>query len=101
MREEWIEPTEGERERLYILVEELNEAQHLVTKILRFGYREVYPETRTTNRTRLQEELGDVLAMVEIMVREGDLDALEIEAAREAKKQKLRSFTRGGWGRRG
>lgn len=101
MRKEWVEPSGEERERLYILAEELNEAQHLTTKILRFGYREVYPATRTTNRARLQEELGDVLAMVEIMVREGDLDVLEIEAAREAKKQKLRHFTRGAWGRRG
>lgn len=101
MRKEWVEPSGEERERLYILAEELNEAQHIASKVLRFGYQETYPKTQTTNQARLEEEIGDVLAMVESMVREGDLDKDKIEAARESKLAKLKSFTRGRWAQRG
>ncbi len=97
----WIEPNEKERERLYILIEELNEAQqifsraqHIAMKVLRFGFDEVYPKTETDNRSRLEEELGDVVAMIEVMVRAGDLSENNIEAARENKFEKLKRFMR-------
>ncbi|MCP4878283.1 MAG: hypothetical protein GY896_22755 [Gammaproteobacteria bacterium] len=101
LRTRWVEPNERERERLYILIEELNEAgqifsraQHIAMKVLRFGFDEVYPKTETDNRARLEEELGDVAAMIEIMVLAGDVSATNIVLARKAKFEKLKRFMR-------
>lgn len=100
-KDAWIEPDVEERERLYILIEELNEAQqvfsaaqHIAMKVLRFGFDEVYPKTQTDNRERLEQELGDVLAVIEMMVRAGDVSEARISKASEAKNGKLKHFTR-------
>lgn len=98
MTTEWIEPTEEERERLYWLAEELIEtlveAHKLSMKTLRFGYNEVYPETRTDNRKRLEEEVGDILGVVDLMCEHGDLDTDALIEQRVKKVEKLKSFTR-------
>lgn len=95
---EWIEPTEQERERLYWLAEELIEAivetHKLSMKTLRFGYNEVYPGTRTDNRIRLQEEIGDLLGVVDLMCEHGDLNIEELIKQRIRKVCKLKSYTR-------
>lgn len=97
----WIEPTKPERERLYILIEELNEvsqvfnlARHIALKVLRFGFDEVYPKTKTDNRARLEAELGDVLAVIDRMLTSGDINQLNLEHARVAKHKKLQRYTR-------
>ncbi len=94
---EWIEPDEHKRERLYKLIEELNEAQHIATKILRFGYDEIYPATQTTNKARLEVELGDVLVMIDYLTNCGDISCIAVEEARQIKKHKLSKFIRGNW----
>lgn len=98
---EWEEPLTSERERLYILVEELNECIqifnrtiHISMKVLRFGYDEVYPKERKTNRKRLEEEIGDVIAMIELMIHQNDLSLKSIRQAEKAKLAKLVRYTR-------
>ena len=95
---EWIEPDEEERERLYWLagelVESLVEAHKLTMKILRFGYDEVYPKTLTDNRKRLEEEVGDVLGVVDMMCERGDLDTHALIEQRVKKVGKLKQFGR-------
>lgn len=97
----WEEPSASERERLYILVEELNECIqifnrtiHITMKVLRFGYDEVYPKERKTNRTRLEEEIGDVMGMVGLMIHQNDLSLRSIRRAEKAKLAKLVRYTR-------
>lgn len=56
------------RETLIILQEELIEAAQVISKIFRFGPDQIVPGSETTNLQRLEAELGDVQAMIELLV---------------------------------
>lgn len=56
------------RETLIILQEELIEAAQVISKCFRFGPDQLVPNTDTTNLQRLTQELGDVQAMIELLV---------------------------------
>lgn len=55
------------RETLIILQEELIESAQVISKIFRFGPDQLVPGTDYTNLHRLEEELGDVEAMIELL----------------------------------
>lgn len=55
------------RETLIILQEELIESAQVISKIFRFGPDQIVPGTDHTNLHRLEEELGDVQAMIELL----------------------------------
>lgn len=55
------------RETLIILQEELIESAQVISKIFRFGPDQIVPGTDYTNLYRLEEELGDVQAMIELL----------------------------------
>ena len=59
---------EETRETLIILQEELIEAAQVISKIFRFGPDQIIPNSDTTNLHRLEAELGDVQAMIELLV---------------------------------
>jgi NTP pyrophosphatase (non-canonical NTP hydrolase) len=65
--------TDGQAERLALLLEELGEAQQAIGKILRHGYESYHPDGGESNRENLQKELGDVLGAIELMTARGDL----------------------------
>jgi len=90
----WIEPSEASRERLYVLAEELGEAQQIAMKVLRFGWHEFYTKVDATNKARLESELGDVLAMISLLIEKGDIGAPELLKARELKYEKLKRYTK-------
>jgi NTP pyrophosphatase (non-canonical NTP hydrolase) len=78
---------EEDRETLVILQEELLEASQVVSKIFRFGPDQIVPNTDTTNLHRLTQELGDVQAMIELLL---DLNiGVTQEGIDEAKKKKF------------
>lgn len=94
----WKEPSEEERERLYLLIEECSELAiechgivQMATKVLRFGYEDVY-DFQGSNRTRLQAEIGDVQEVIRMMVNAGDLKAEEILRAQHKKREKLKIY---------
>lgn len=81
------------RERVMdILQEECAEVIQAVSKIRRFGLEESW--NSVTNKQSLITEIGDVLAIVDILVEETDIniDRLQIELAIKAKKKKLEIF---------
>jgi NTP pyrophosphatase (non-canonical NTP hydrolase) len=56
-------------ETLRILQEECAEVIQAISKVFRFGLQATHPDTpNQTNLYRLQEELGDLLAMIELLV---------------------------------
>jgi NTP pyrophosphatase (non-canonical NTP hydrolase) len=72
-----------------ILTEECAEVIQAISKIYRFG-----PDSEwegVTNKQALVRELGDVLAVIEVLITETDINinAQDIEDALEAKKKKL------------
>ncbi len=59
---------EDTREILLILQEECAEVTQAVSKCFRFGPDQMKPNKPMTNIQMLEEELGDLLAMVELLV---------------------------------
>lgn len=85
-------PTDREREILTILIEEAAEIQQRATKALRFGMLEVEPGQGLTNKTRLSQEVGDLLGIMDLGIAEGVLRGDVMDRCRRAKKAKLAKF---------
>jgi NTP pyrophosphatase (non-canonical NTP hydrolase) len=81
------------KEVMDILQEECAEVIQAVSKISRFGLNNFKPGKPKTNLEHLEEELGDLLAMIDIL---HDLDVISytnIEVATAAKKEKLKKWS--------
>jgi NTP pyrophosphatase (non-canonical NTP hydrolase) len=78
-------------ETLAILQEECAEVTQAVSKVFRFGFDTEF--NGRTNRQRLEEEVGDLLAMVDILVQNGVLSDTELNRAKVAKTEKLKKWS--------
>lgn len=83
------------KEALLILQEECAEVTQAVSKVFRFGFDSVWPESDTgpNNKQRLEEEIGDLLAMIDILVETSVLSDAGVNLARRMKKDKLRVWS--------
>lgn len=80
--------TPAQAERLFLLLEELGEAQQAVGKILRHGY----PSTSTenvTNRKGLEHELGHVVAAIHMLTAAYDLEQNSINYESQVKLSRV------------
>ncbi len=78
---------EDTKEIMLILQEEGAEVIQAVSKCIRFGPDQIKPNKEVTNIGMLQEEIGDFLAMVELLV---DLDiGVTVDGLAQAKKNKF------------
>ena len=82
-----------ETEVLDILQEECAEVIQAVSKIRRFGADNVKPGKPKTNRDHLEEELGDMLAMIDIMLELSLISLDNLEIAKKAKIEKLKKWS--------
>ena len=80
-------------ELMNILMEESGEVVVACSKINRFGLESRHPLRKETNREELTEELGDLMAIVKILVKKKVLDPYEIEMASRRKIEKLRIYS--------
>lgn len=80
-------------ETLGILQEECAEVVVEVSKCRRFGLNSVHYKTNIEHSLMLEQELGDVLAMIDILVEQGVVDASRLSTATLAKKQKLKQWS--------
>ena len=76
-----------------ILQEECAEVIQAVSKVRRFGINNYKPGKPKTNREHLEEELGDLLAMVDIMLEQDIVSWENLEVAKKAKIEKLRKWS--------
>lgn len=83
---------EAQSERLYLLLEELGEAQQAIGKILRFGYHSFEPNTGVINKMALERELGDVAVIVKMLTDGSDIDVESIDRHYEDKRQRIRQY---------
>jgi NTP pyrophosphatase (non-canonical NTP hydrolase) len=81
-------------EALGILQEECAEVIQNVSKCRRFGLENEYLNGQGTQRDNLEKEIGDVLAMIDILVDQGVLDSVQLEKAALAKKDKLKQWSK-------
>lgn len=85
--------TDKQEEALEILQEECAEVIQVICKIERFGIDNYYPNTVLTNKDRLNEEVGDLLAMVDILIDQGILSGPDVINAKHAKGEKLKTWS--------
>jgi len=81
------------KEVMDILQEECAEVIQAVSKISRFGIDNFKPGKTKTNREHLEEELGDMLAMICILEKMGVVNQDALEIATKAKIQKLKKWS--------
>ena len=82
------------REIILILSEECAEVAKEVSKIMRFGPDQIKPGKEKTNIQVLEEELGDLLAMIELLEESNvGVTSEGLELAKKAKFEKLRTWS--------
>lgn len=82
-----------EQEIMNILSEECAEVVQAISKCHRFGMDNHKPGKPKTNREHLEDELGDVLAMIDIMLEHDIIDSNKIEVAKLNKFEKLKKWS--------
>jgi NTP pyrophosphatase (non-canonical NTP hydrolase) len=84
---------EQEREVMNILSEECAEVIQAISKCHRFGLDNYKPGKPKTNREHLEEEIGDLIAMVDILIATQVIDPAAVELAKKAKIEKLKKWS--------
>ena len=82
------------QEALGILQEECAEVIVEVSKCRRFGLDSLHYKSGIKHSTMLEMEVGDVLALVDILVEQGILDRDGLEVAIKNKKEKLKQWSK-------
>jgi NTP pyrophosphatase (non-canonical NTP hydrolase) len=85
---------EKQKEILLIAQEECAEVVVAISKIFRFGFDSRWPEGGVDNRSRLTEELGDLMAIVKLMNENGIINLEELSKAGERKITKLKTWSK-------
>ena len=80
---------------LQILQEECAEVIQATSKVFRFGLFDTHPDTPSKTNTRhLEEELGDVLAMIELLDAHQVISYNNIIQLKQRKFDKLRTWSK-------
>jgi len=74
---------------LEILAEECAEVIKIKSKIIRFGVRHYHPKDQQANINCLVQELGDILALIEILKANGVMKQAELDLAVQVKLNKM------------
>lgn len=89
-----IEINDRLREVMDISQEECAEVIQAISKIRRFGLNNHKSGESQTNLEHLEEELGDMLAMIDILVEMKVIDTSALNAAKSAKIEKLKKWSK-------
>ena len=81
------------KEVMDILQEECAEVIQAVSKISRFGLDNYKPGKPKNNRAHLEEELGDMITMIDILHSMDIVSWTNIDRAAEAKREKLKKWS--------
>ena len=80
-------------EIMFILQEECAEVTQAISKCLRFGIDNYKPGKPKTNREHLAEEIGDLIAMIELCYDNDIVDPLQVKEAQHRKFDKLKKWS--------
>jgi NTP pyrophosphatase (non-canonical NTP hydrolase) len=80
-------------EILLIMQEECAEVTQAISKCFRFGLENHKPGKPKTNKEHLEEELGDLVAMITLLEMHGVVSQHNIEKAKLAKFEKLKTWS--------
>ena len=79
------------KEVLCITQEECAEVTQAISKIFRFGLPSEHKGV--SNKSRLEEEVGDLLCMIDIMVEKCIISDNKVNIARMKKREKLKTWS--------
>lgn len=83
-----------DEEILRITQEECAEVIQAISKIFRFGSFETYPIKGPNNLERLEEEIGDLLCMIDLLIENGLVNEANLKYAAKAKMLKLKKWSK-------
>jgi NTP pyrophosphatase (non-canonical NTP hydrolase) len=83
--------TDQQKEILLIAQEECAEVTQAISKTFRFGLTESY--NGKTNQERLEEEVGDLVCMIELMKDTGIIDPEFVRKGSYSKRSKLEQWS--------
>lgn len=81
------------KEVFCIAQEECAEVTQAISKVFRFGIDAEHPSTKKKNLQSLEEEVGDLLCMIDIMIEKCIISDSNVNAARKAKREKLKTWS--------
>ena len=82
---------ETNNEIMLIAQEECAEVTQAISKVFRFGMDAEY--NGRTNKDRLEEEMGDLLCMFQLMEERGLVDWSRVSVAAQMKREKLKTWS--------
>lgn len=82
---------EQTKEALLILQEECSEVIQATSKCFRFGLNGMY--LKESNLDRLEQEIGDVMAMIDILSFQGEISLDRVNEAKQRKFKKLAQWS--------
>ena len=80
-----------QKEILLIAQEECAEVVQAISKVFRFGMDDEFKGI--TNREHLEEELGDLMCMIDLIIDSGMVSESAVMTARNEKMNKLKTWT--------
>ena len=83
--------TDIDREIMLIAQEECAEVTQAISKIFRFGFDSFH--NQRDNRTRLEEEVGDLMCMIDLMIDNGIVRESAVMTAKHEKLLKLEKWS--------
>lgn len=83
----------SQKEIMLIAQEECAEVTQAISKIFRFGLLAKHPDQTANNQERLEEEVGDLLCMIELMVEKNIIDRTKMLTAAGHKRNKLQKWS--------
>jgi NTP pyrophosphatase (non-canonical NTP hydrolase) len=81
----------SEREIMLIAQEECAEVVQAISKVFRFGFAGIYDGR--TNKDRLEEEIGDLMCMLQMMDEQELIDWTRVSVAAQMKREKLKTWS--------
>jgi NTP pyrophosphatase (non-canonical NTP hydrolase) len=83
----------NQKEIMLIAQEECAEVIQAISKVFRFGMDSVHPVTMKANKESLEEEVGDLLCMIQMMIEQGIIDKIAVDFAIDDKSNKIRKWS--------
>lgn len=84
---------QSDKELLLIALEECAEVTQAISKVFRFGFESKHPKEILNNKERLEEEIGDLLCMIDLMFDRALISNEGVERAMDEKMQKLKCWS--------
>lgn len=79
-------------ETLIITAEECAEVIQEISKCFRFGI-DGNHKSGVKHRAKLEEEIGDLLCMIDILIENGEVNPVSLDKAKLAKRDKLKVYS--------